>query len=78
MLISDTMRQDILNWFSSQNRVIKVMHSTTKKITIRKNLLLNWIYSQKQEIPVSEIEFFIKSYIQELDSNPQKPPKTIN
>ena len=39
------------------------MHSTEHKITIRKNLLLNWIYSQKQEIPVSEIELFIKSYI---------------
>ena len=78
MLISDTMRLDILNWFSSQNRAIKVMHSTKNKITIRKNLLLNWIYSQKQEIPVSDIELFIKSYIQELDSNPQKVPKTIN
>jgi len=54
------------------------MLSTKHKITIRKNLLLNWIYSQKQEIPVSEIELFIKSYIQELDSNPQKTQKTIN
>ena len=54
------------------------MHSTKNKITIRKNLLLNWIYSQKQEIPISDIELFIKSYIQELDSNPQKAPKTIN
>lgn len=78
MLISDTMRQDILNWFSSQNLVIKVMHSTKNKITIRKNQLLNWIYSQKQEIPVSEIELFIKSYIQELDSNLQKTPKVTN
>ena len=78
MLISDTMKQDILNWFRSQDLVIKVMYSTTNKITIRKNLLLNWIYSQKQEIPISEIELFIKSYIQELDSNPQKTPKTIN
>ena len=54
------------------------MNSTIHKINTRKNLLLNWIYSQKQEIPVSEIELFIKSYIQELDSNPQKAPKTIN
>ena len=54
------------------------MNSTKHKINIRKNLLLNWIYSQKQEIPVSEIELFIKSCIQELDSNPQKAPKTIN
>jgi hypothetical protein len=54
------------------------MNFTKHKITIRKNLLLNWIYSQKQEIPVSEIELFIKSYIQELDSDPQKIPKTIN
>lgn len=54
------------------------MNSTKHKINTRKNLLLNWIYSQKQEIPVSEIELFIKSYIQELDSNPQKAPKTIN
>ena len=54
------------------------MHSKKYKITIRKNQLLNWIYSQKQEIPVSEIELFIKSYIQELDSNPQKTPKVVN
>ena len=67
-----------MNWFSSLNRVIKVMHSKKYKITIRKNQLLNWIYSQKQEIPVSEIELFIKSYIQELDSNPQKIPKVVN
>ena len=54
------------------------MNFTKHKITIRKNLLLNWIYSQKQEIPVSETELFIKSYIQELDSKLQKAPKTIN
>jgi hypothetical protein len=54
------------------------MNFTKHKITIRKNLLLNWIYSQKQEIPVSKIELFIKSYIQELDSDPQKTPKVTN
>lgn len=44
--------------------MIEIMRET--KATIRKNILLGWLYKQKKEVSVEEIKDFIEKNKEEL------------
>ena len=45
--------------------MIEIMRET--KVTIRKNILLDWLYKQKKEVSVEEIKDFIEKNKEELE-----------
>lgn len=48
------------------------MQDIEKNLTIKKNLLLDWLYRQKRDVSILEIDSFLKSYLQHAQKTKNK------